>query len=212
LHWAQHIMDGRTRLLPACALACLAALTPSKTFSQAPPAGYQQSGLAASVTAIARFERHKRAGLASLASGLNREELSGRLESLFSTSGSGNGSGSGSADPCTSVKLLKEDRSTKAGEAAYVVRLELHCKGAEDAVLLLPDDPQREAILYIDSRTAQNKSPMPQYGTRYFLTRGVGVTKSFHDVDGDGQPDTLGYHADGKAEPIKALPLTTRSL
>jgi hypothetical protein len=191
----------------AAALAFALGFAPGPSSAQSNTASFQQSGLATAIGAIARFERHKRTGLASLAAGLNRDELSGRLEALFSSSG-----GTPAGDACSSVKALREDRSTKAGEAAQVVRLELHCKGAEDAILLLPDDPQREAVLYIDSRTAQNKSPMPQYGTRYFLSRTAGVTKSFHDVDGDGQPDTLGYHAEGKAQPVKALPLTTKSL
>jgi hypothetical protein len=169
---------------------------------------YQASGLAPVIEAVARFERNKRTALARLSTAINREEWAGRLESLFA----GMSDGAEAADSCNTVRVLRDDRSSKAGEAAQVIRLELHCKGLEDGVLLLPDDPAREVQLFIDSRSAQNKSPVPQYGNRYYLTRGLGVTKSLHDVDGDGKPDTLGIHVGGQARPVKASPLTVSSM
>lgn len=172
---------------------------------------FAASGLMGIIGDIARFEQLKRRASTSLRSGLPPESLADQLETALSSPAE---QADRQSISCDTIKVMSEDRSKKAGEAAEVVRLDLICKGVVNAMLLLPDEPEREAILYVNSRAAAS-SAAPMFTTRYYISRAqghIGVSKSLHDIDGDGKPDTFGVHFGGVAEPSKALPLTTGSM
>jgi uncharacterized protein len=172
---------------------------------------FAASGLKQTIDDIARFESVKNLAKASVRPDLPPETLANQLEAALSTDAL---QAARRSSACTNVRALTETRSKKAGESADIIRLDLNCAGVASAILMLPDEAGREAILYVASKPASS-SAGPVYSTRYYISRTgtrPGVAKSLHDVDGDGKPDTFGVHIGGAAEPTKALPLTTRPM
>ena len=168
----------------------------------------EAAGLAAVIQEVGKFERTKVKAAEKLQPGLPAEGALDRwLDAITVTSAQTDAA----KDPCAGAVVLGQERSKKAGEAAEVIRLDLFCASTTNAYVLLPDDPQREVTLFVRTRKA-NDTPGSDFGTRYVISRAEGVLRSWHDIDGDGKPDSFGFHLGGTAEPTKTLALSASAL
>jgi hypothetical protein len=187
--------------------AAAPASAPGAAAARGGPRTIDSAGLAELVQDIGRYERVKVKILARVQAGPADEEALDRFLAQMDLSAS---DPEKVEDRCAGVRLLGRERSKKAGEAAEVIRLDLLCGGQANALLLLPDDPAREATLFVNTRKAAAGAGTA-YGTRYVFQGGK-VLKSWHDIDGDGKPDSFGFHLTGGAQPTRTLALTTSAM
>ncbi len=134
-------------------------------------------------------------------------------------------SGTPGSEPPSSAQVTPGPQSPPAAKAAEcenkvlgekpskripgkTILLDIGCTGEANAVLLIPDDPQRERILYVSTQRAEPGAER-YYDKRYYIDPKSGkIIRSWHDVDRDGRPDFMGIHRDGEAEPSEFLPFS----
>jgi len=124
-----------------------------------------------------------------------------RPPQIQGNTGSPNQGNTGSPNQGNSCKfkVIREEASKKT--PGKVIRLDVRCTGKENAAMLIPNDPNRERILYISTKPPARGEKL-YFDTRYYIDQKTGkFLRSWHDVDRDGRPDYIGIHKTGSMEP-----------
>jgi len=124
-----------------------------------------------------------------------------RPPQVQANTGSPNQGNTGSPNQGNSCKfkVIREEASKKT--PGKVIRLDVRCTGKENAAMLIPNDPNRERILYISTKPPARGEKL-YFDTRYYIDQKTGkFLRSWHDVDRDGRPDYIGIHKTGSMEP-----------
>lgn len=160
------------------------------------------TGLLGIFSEIADYERSKPLGTPSRAGQMPAEEAVDRLlvalSSVFEAPAE-------STAECRTIRAFPPLR-TKAGAKALNIPVDLNCNGRQDAIIRIPEPENPSIVLTIQSKE-DTSTPT---GTRYFLRKGRGVERSFHDLFGNRQPTAYGYHQNGSGEPTMTFPVIAR--